>query len=163
MASIEPRPDGMNIAMEEGEADLLRDLLAEMQRVLERDASLDQSVIDRLFPAAYASHDDAQAFAELVGGELKSGKAEAVASVLTFLGESGPVRGVLLTKDLDQWLTAITDVRLALGTRLEVTEEKMERELGPDDPDAVGMAVLHWLGWVQESLLSGVLTREGDH
>ena len=162
MASIEPQPGGVQIAFEEAEADLLRDLLGEMQRVLEREAGLDQRVIDRLFPSAYAAPEDAQAFADLVGGELERGKVDAVETVLGFLGERGPAHGTVATKDLDPWLTALTDVRLALGTRLEVTEEKMEHELTPDDPEAMGMSVLHWLGWLQESLLSRVLTREGD-
>ncbi|MCA1821856.1 MAG: DUF2017 domain-containing protein, partial [Pseudonocardia sp.] len=47
------------------------------------------------------------------------------------------------------------DVRLALGTVLEVTED-MPDELAPDDPRAPHLAVYHWLTWVQESLIQAL-------
>jgi hypothetical protein len=53
------------------------------------------------------------------------------------------------------WLTALNDVRLALGTVLEVTED-MPDELPPDDPRAPHLGVYHWLTWVQESLIQAV-------
>ena len=53
----------------------------------------------------------------------------------------------------------LTDIRLALGTRFDVTQEKMSHELDPNDPEAPGMSVLHWLGWVQEMLIE-IVTEE---
>ncbi len=53
------------------------------------------------------------------------------------------------------WLTALNDVRLALGALLEVTED-MPDELPPDDPRAQHLGVYHWLTWVQESLIQAV-------
>ncbi|MGH3908227.1 MAG: DUF2017 domain-containing protein [Pseudonocardiaceae bacterium] len=53
------------------------------------------------------------------------------------------------------WLTALNDVRLALGVLLEVTED-MPDELPPDDPRAQHLGVYHWLTWVQESLIQAV-------
>jgi hypothetical protein len=50
------------------------------------------------------------------------------------------------------WLSALNDVRLALGTVLEVTED-MPDELASDDPRAPHLAVYHWLTWVQDSLI----------
>ena len=44
-------------------------------------------------------------------------------------------------------------MRLALGVRLEVSEEDMGREPDPDDPNAPAFAVLHWLGWLQETMV----------
>jgi hypothetical protein len=65
-----------------------------------------------------------------------------------------PVRGgrVRLSDEQAQaWLSALNDVRLALGTVLEVTED-MPDELPPEDPRAAHLVVYHWLTWVQESL-----------
>ncbi|HVE96399.1 MAG TPA: DUF2017 domain-containing protein [Pseudonocardiaceae bacterium] len=53
------------------------------------------------------------------------------------------------------WLAALNDVRLALGTVLEVTED-MPDELPPDDPRVPHLGVYHWLTWVQESLIQAV-------
>ena len=45
---------------------------------------------------------------------------------------------------------ALNDVRLALGTVLDVTEDTPD-ELPADDPRAPHLAVYHWLTWVQDS------------
>jgi hypothetical protein len=37
-----------------------------------------------------------------------------------------------------------------------VDEESMSHDVDPDAPDAVAMSVLHWLGFLQESLLEHV-------
>jgi hypothetical protein len=67
---------------------------------------------------------------------------------------AGPDTDVTLEgDDLDTWLAALTDLRLAIGTRLEVDEERMGAELSSNDPDAAAMAVLHWLGFVQEGVI----------
>ena len=61
----------------------------------------------------------------------------------------------LTDEQAQAWLTALNDVRLALGALLEVTEE-MPDELPPDDPRAQHLGVYHWLTWVQESLIQAV-------
>lgn len=66
-----------------------------------------------------------------------------------------PVDGgtVKLTEEqADGWLAAVNDVRLALGTALDVTED-MPEDLGDDDPRSPHLGVYHWLSWLQESLL----------
>ncbi|MBV8541358.1 MAG: DUF2017 domain-containing protein [Pseudonocardiales bacterium] len=69
-----------------------------------------------------------------------------------------PARGgrVRLSDEQAQaWLSALNDVRLALGTVLEVTED-MPDELPPEDPRAAHLVVYHWLTWVQESLIQAL-------
>jgi hypothetical protein len=53
------------------------------------------------------------------------------------------------------WLRALNDVRLALGTRLEITEESYERmdELDWDDPRYPMFSMYDWLTFLQESLV----------
>ena len=71
-----------------------------------------------------------------------------------------PARGgrVRLSEEQAQaWLTALNDIRLALGTVLEVTED-MPDEVSPDDPRAPHLAVYHWLTWVQESLIQALVS-----
>jgi hypothetical protein len=69
-----------------------------------------------------------------------------------------PARGgrIRLSDEQAQaWLTALNDVRLALGTVLEVTED-MPDELPAEDPRAPHLVVYHWLTWVQESLIQAL-------
>ena len=49
----------------------------------------------------------------------------------------------------------LTDIRLVLGSRLDVTEDLEDRwaKLGPDDPMAPLLAAYEWLGWLQESVV----------
>ena len=156
MASIEPLSGDVAVSFDADEARVLRSLLTEMKDLIDHEAAMDDTVIDRLFPAAYAQPEDAQSFRELVGDELKSGKRSALSSVLSVLGDDGDVAVTVPRSEIDQWLTALTDVRLALGTRFEVTEEKMAAELDPDDPGAGAMAMLHWLGWMQEMMIRAI-------
>jgi hypothetical protein len=72
--------------------------------------------------------------------------------------ETCPARGgrIRLTDEQAQaWLSALNDVRLALGTVLEVTDD-MPDELPADDPRAPHLVVYHWLTWVQESLIQAL-------
>ena len=67
--------------------------------------------------------------------------------------EGGEVK--LALEQADSWASALNDVRLALGTALEVTED-MPDELPEDDPRAPHLGVYHWLTWVQESLIQAL-------
>ena len=60
------------------------------------------------------------------------------------------------------WLGALNDLRLALGTRLGVSEDDPEQfaNLTEDDPSWTSHLVYNWLGGLQELLvhcLSGAL------
>lgn len=115
----------------------------------------DDRVLARLLPDFHRED------AALSGGmralhepELVAAKDEAAAVVL----QTCPPRGgrVRLTDEQAQaWLSALNDVRLALGTLLDVTED-MPDELPSDDPRAPHLGVYHWLTWVQESLIQAV-------
>ena len=61
----------------------------------------------------------------------------------------------LTLEQADAWLTSLNDVRLSLGTALDVTED-MPDELPSDDPREPHLAVYHWLTWVQESLVQAM-------
>ena len=51
------------------------------------------------------------------------------------------------------WLAVVNDARLALGIRLDVTEDLDLSGLDPDDPDTAPYAVYWWLGMLEERLL----------
>jgi Domain of unknown function (DUF2017) len=147
------RGGGIKLRLEEHEADLMRELAEEMKALLEADIPRADPVIGRLFPDAYDAAPDAEAYRDLVEDDLKGAKRRARAVVEETLGRRGSVSTTLSSEEAEMWLTFLTDVRLAIGTRLEITEERMGADIDPDDPDAAALSVLHWLGWLQEMTL----------
>jgi len=110
----------------------------------------------RLLPDAYGDDDAAATeFRRYTEGDLRVGKRANAGTVLATLapltGRGG--RLVLDRDEADAWLGSLNDLRLVLGTRLEVSEDS---DLDPreDDPRAQALQVYGWLGWLQESLLS---------
>jgi len=88
--------------------------------------------------------------------DLLAAKDGAAAVILeTCPAHGGRIR--LSEEQAQAWLTALNDVRLALGTVLKVTED-MPDELPPDDPRTPHLAVYHWLTWVQESLIQALIS-----
>ena len=145
--------EGLRIELQADEAELLRRLTDELRLLLEADVPDSDAVKQRLFPAAYKDEEDAEEFRSLVGDDLHAVKVESLRMVTERLGKSGPLLSSIPEDETTAWLTLITDLRLAIGTRMGVDETKMETELDEDDPEAPAMSVLHWLGWVQESML----------
>jgi hypothetical protein len=127
--------------------------LAELGISENREAPRDP-VLARLFPDGY--RDDAESageFRRYTESALRDGKREAAEVVLASVREPGDI-----TLDEDQaraWLRALNDVRLALGTRLEITEESYERmgDLDWDDPEFPMYSMYDWLTFLQESLV----------
>lgn len=112
-------------------------------------------VLARLLPD-FASDDPVLAggLRSLHEPELIDGKDGVAALVLnTCSPDGGRVR--LSLEEGQAWLSALNDVRLALGTVLEVTED-MPDELPFDDPRASHLGVYHWLTYVQETLVHAV-------
>jgi Domain of unknown function (DUF2017) len=98
--------------------------------------------------------DSAGALRSLHEPELVEAKVGVAGVVMqTLPRDGGDVR--LTVEQADAWLSALNDVRLALGTALDVTED-MPDELPDDDPRAPHLGVYHWLTWVQESLVQAL-------
>ena len=112
----------------------------------------DDPVLARLLPDfATDDADLSGALRSLHEPELIAAKDAAAAVVLdTLPGAGGRVE--LTLEQADAWLAALNDVRLALGTALDVSEE-MPDELPPDDPRAGHLGVYHWLTYVQDGLV----------
>lgn len=139
--------------LDRAEAELLRQLVTEMQELLVAETAADDAVVERLFPNAYESPDDERAFRDIVGDDLRRHKLDALTDVRSALGSGGSATVTLSQDAATAWLTTLTDMRLAIGTRLDVTEETMSQDLDREDPSTSSLLVLHWLGWVQESIL----------
>nr|WP_211177533.1 DUF2017 domain-containing protein [Pseudonocardia acidicola] len=112
----------------------------------------DDRVLARLLPDFSGDDPDLSgAMRSLHEPELIEAKDAAATVVLDTLPELGG-RVELTPDQADAWLAALNDVRLALGTALDVSEDLPE-ELPPDDPRSAHLGVYHWLTFVQDALV----------
>lgn len=116
-------------------------------------------VLARLLPDGYRNDpESAREFRRYTESSLRDAKQESAQTLLDTLPASGGK--VRLTADEGRaWLRALNDVRLAFGTRLNVTEDYEDQlsELNPEDPKAAAFEVYGWLGAVQSSLVQALM------
>lgn len=132
----------------------------------------DDPVLARLFPNAYG--DDAEAageFRRFTEGSLRDSKSRAAGTIIDSLEDAGlpaEPEGEELTIDVELapdvaqvWMRSLTDLRLALATRLGVTEDDEEywASLPEEDPRAQAHHIYDWLGFLQETLVLAVSGR----
>ncbi len=141
---------GVELELDAQESRLLLQLTKEYADVLRREQ--EGPVHDRLYPAAYGDEKDEAAYKDLIGDSLTTHKLEALEKLRNALNKRGTT--VTITgDDFDAWIQCVTDMRLVIGTRLEVDETRMAEHVSPRDPDAQALTVLHWLGWLTEGLI----------
>jgi hypothetical protein len=59
-------------------------------------------------------------------------------------------------EELDLWARALNDLRLVLGTRLDVSEEELAEPIDPRDPNAEELALYSYLSWLQEHVVEAL-------
>jgi len=146
------------------DAQILRQSMASLAALLADDPDPDDPAVERLFPDVYPEDPVQQAeFRRFTEADLRTAKLDQARTVLTDLLEGGgEVR--LKEERAELWLRALTDVRLALGTRLGVADDtelraEIDEAVGrnPDSPRVVQLTVYAYLTYLQESLV-GALT-----
>jgi len=166
---------GYEVKLSRAEVLVLRHLAEELLALLEADAppaptdplealvgiSLtptyrpEDPVLARLLPDGYSGDDQSAAdFRRYTEPELRSAKRAALRGLVAGLGrDAGKV--VLDDSTAQSWLTAVNDMRLMLGTRLDVSEDLYDdvERMAPDDPRLPHLAVYEWLGGLEESLV----------
>ncbi|MCX4676919.1 DUF2017 domain-containing protein [Streptomyces sp. NBC_01433] len=127
----------------------------------------------RLFPEAYGDEDkelrEASAeFRRFTENDLRTRKREdalAVVRTLDALTPSGNGGAVLAltAEECRNWLGALNDLRLTIGTRLEVSDEDEGQEgslyrLPDSDPRKPMVMAYLWLGALQETLVETLMS-----
>jgi Domain of unknown function (DUF2017) len=150
--AIERTRDGdFRLRLSDAERDLLRRLSAELLDLLADEP--DDPTLRRLRPSAYEYDPEAEGeYRRLMQAELEEGRRE----VLRVFSETAD-RERLTAEELDAWLRALTDLRLALGTRLDVTEDTYAQDIDPRDPAAYELSVFAYLSWLQEQAVEAAL------
>ena len=147
------------------EAQVLRQCVAELAALLSNDPDPDDPAVERLFPDVYPEDPEQEAeFRRFTEPDLLSAKLEQASTVLADLVEQGgEVR--LPDEKADLWLRALTDVRLALGTRLGIEDDTdIHAELvaavgrNPSSPRVGQLSVYAYLTYLQESLVDALMS-----
>jgi hypothetical protein len=118
----------------------------------------DDPVLARLLPDAYPDDPAAAGeFRRYTESGLRSGKVAAARTVLDTLPEDGG-RVRLSADEAQAWLRSLNDIRLALGVRLEVTEDRqaMLERTAQGGPQAAGLWIYDWLTLIQETLVEAL-------
>ena len=127
---------------------LLRSLYDDLADLL---VDPDDPAVRRLFPPAHADPESEEQYRLLVRDQLVSGRAEALDIVRATLSEK-----TLSAEEADAWLRGLNDLRLVLGTRLDVTEETdFERELDTSERGRE-LAIYAYLTWLQEQFIEAL-------
>jgi Domain of unknown function (DUF2017) len=187
MGSVRRRGDRVRVTLEAGEVSLLQfltaqvlDLLGEPETVLDGADSVEElldvslepvetpedPVLLRLLPDAY--RDDGEAageFRRLTEADLRATKRSGLSQIMVDLSAPGIQQrggGVRLNLDEDgaaAWLPALTDIRLALGTRIGVTEDMDDERMSlpVDSPRYAEIATYDWTSWLQDALVRALL------
>ncbi|MFI7398966.1 DUF2017 domain-containing protein [Streptomyces sp. NPDC049541] len=135
-------------------------------------------VLRRLFPDAYSDPEGTPGpeeaeeqraysaeFRRYTENDLRAGKRESALAVirsldaLTPAGDGGAILK-LSVEESRQWLGALNDLRLAIGSRLEITDEDdtdLLYRLPDEDPRKPMVMAYLWLGGLQETLVSTLM------
>ncbi|MEV2215358.1 DUF2017 domain-containing protein [Streptomyces sp. NPDC050997] len=135
-------------------------------------------VLKRLFPDAYSDPEGAAGakraeeereysaeFRRYTENDLRAGKRENALAVIRSLdalspsGEGGAILK-LAPGESQQWLSSLNDLRLAIGSRLEISDEDdgdLLYHLPDDDPRKPMVMAYLWLGGLQETLVSTLM------
>ena len=147
---------------------VLRQVASEVIGLLTEGFDHDDPVVERLFPAGYADDPEESAeFRRYTEGDLKTGKIDQAGAILAALPASGGAVVRLDDEAAEAWLRALNDVRLALGTRLDVRDDSdLLEELDeavmrdPTSSRVRQLTMYQYLGVLQESLLDAVIGRK---
>jgi hypothetical protein len=138
--------DGVyTVSLEAYERERLRSLPGQLRDLL----ATDDPALVRLYPPAYLTDDEAnEEYLRLTRGELTSRRLEALDLL------ESTVDAVQLTEEqMAGWMGALNDLRLVLGTRLDVSEEDDLDAVPDDDPDAPAWALYGYLGYLLEAVV----------
>ena len=157
MKPFRSKGDVVVARLDPAEAGIVGLLLDQLEQLLDADTADTggDPVLARLFPDGHRGDPRLAAdYRELTESSLRGGKAEDLAVVRATL----PAGGGEVRLDADQaaaWLRTSNDLRLALGTRLDITEDTEPPEDVTGD-EGQQLAVYYWLTALQGSLVDAL-------
>jgi hypothetical protein len=137
------------LRLSKGERDLLRSLPGQVRELIDSTDPGDPSV-RRLFPPAYRDEEKAEAdYQSLMHDELLEHHRQAL-----IVMEETIDAARLDEEQVVSWLSALNELRLVLGTNLDVSEGT--EPVDPSDPRAPGLALYGYLSWLEEQVVEAL-------
>ena len=137
------RDGRIEVLLGDAEREVLREVFGQLRDALVAD--VDDPLLARLFPPAYADDPEKEAgFRVLARDELLEHRLAAIDEV-----EASLELDALTAEQADAWARSLNALRLVLGTRLDVREDDERLGIGPDHPDAPA--------WLLYELLSALV------
>jgi hypothetical protein len=131
------------------ERTILRGLPDQLRNLIENEDPTSDPAMARLYPPAY--DDDPirnLEFERMAGDDLTSQRLSSINAM------EGSIDADLLSEEqLLSWLGVLNDLRLVLGTRLEITEETTEEDFAAGDPRASTFALYGYLTWLVDAIV----------
>jgi len=156
---------GLRVRLSAAEMELLRRLARELRSLYDAE---DDPVRGRLFPRAYLDptrEESEREWQALVHPELLRDRLAALDTLLATLERAtdrpSDREVILVDEEPDAWLSMLNDARLALGTRLGVTDEtdlEAHRAAAGDDPEAAAYEIYGWLTWLEGDLVEMLMS-----
>ena len=153
---------GVKVRLRENEREAIRGLAAEYRELLRNESQASDSAMARLFPPAYREDPlrnfdyERKAHDGLMGERLTAIDTVAKHTDAAFLA----------AEEAHTWLGVLNDLRLVLGTRLEITEESSEEDFEADTASANTFGLYRWLthlvGTLIEALDPGLIHLGAD-
>lgn len=138
------------VSLSSDERRLIHDLPAELVKQLE--SGDDDGSIYRLFPPGYTDDLGRQVeYDRLMRDDLQSSHITA----LRFMQDTSD-ETELDDDQLAMWMRAINELRLVLGTRLDITEDIDAADFPPEDPRSGALALYLYLGNLQECIIEAL-------
>ena len=131
---------------------VLRSVVGQLRELVVDDADAD---LRRLYPTAYANDPAADAeFRAFVHDDLVARRLEAIDTVTATVDEEH-----LDEAQLGAWMGVVNDLRLVLGTRLDISEELDLNAVADDDPEVATFALYSYLSWLLEQMVEAINPR----
>lgn len=147
------RRGGLDVRLPPEERALLASLPGQLERVLDSaddPSDVQPEVLRRLFPVAYARDVTAeQNYAAIVRSELLEQRRESLA-VLAQTADAAH----LSNEEAEAWLASLNDLRLVIGTSLDVDEEPPE--VDENDPRYAEWVCYGYLSFLQGELVDAL-------
>ena len=143
------RRGDFDLRLEPGERDVLRGLPDQLRQLIENEDPTSDPAMARLYPPAYLDDPIRNLeYERLAGDDLTSQRLASIGAM-----ESTIDAERLTEEQLLSWLGVLNDLRLVLGTRLEITEDMTEDDFSPDDPRTSSFALYAYLTWLVDAIV----------
>jgi hypothetical protein len=142
------------LALPAAEREVLTSLVPQVRALLTSDGGAGEisDATRRLYPTAYAQDVEADAeYQRLMHDEL----------VAMRLSKLDQFADTIDSSEIDEahlvaWMGVVNDIRLVLGTRLDVSEDMDESSFADDDPSTPAFALYAYLGWLLEQIVDAL-------